>query len=76
MGKKTFSVKDVQKMVKSTMKKNDWNNGEFADHVETTRQELSKFMKDESPMFAPMKIIKAFGLKKKVEPVKYINEGE
>lgn len=76
MAKKVFSVRDVQKMVKSTMKKNDWNNTQFASYADTTKQELSKFMNDEDPDFAPMKIVKVLGLKKKIEPVKYINEGE
>jgi 3-methyladenine DNA glycosylase Tag len=75
MKEKMFSVKDVQKMVKTTMKRNDWNNSEFASYAETTSAELCRFMKAKEPKFAPAKIVKAFGLQK-IVTVKYINEGE
>jgi len=75
MKKKTYSVKDVKKMVKTTIKKNDWNNGIFARYAELTQPRLSEFMSEENDSVVPSKLLKVFGLQK-VVTVKYINEGE
>ena len=64
MAKKKYSGVEVQKMVKTTMKKSDWNNKQFAESINETQPRLSKFMKSVNPSSVPMKILKALGLKK------------
>lgn len=71
MATKTYSVKDVQRMVRVTIKQSKMTDATFAESIGTSAAELCRFLKNMNPQSVPLKIETALALKKRITPIRY-----